>query len=225
MRIADVIESHDGRLTRTDLALDFFEGFEGGIDRIKSEFDQGLCNSDGKRLRCSMVGDWSANPQDGRSIYFGSKAAGKQTNAYEKGHQLFGFEAGSKWLRIEVRFGNKLRLLPVDMLRNPAAYFSGASEWHRKALLMAGSEVNPINVKTKKRLAIETVEAEVSRAIRWANNTAGPSLAMLVQHATESQLFEVTENKRLPGRMQKFSVAEIKEAFGSAFDRVSKAGI
>lgn len=64
-----------------------------------------------------MIGDWSANPQDGRSFYFGSKEAGKQTNAYEKGHQLFGFEAGSKWLRIELRYGNKLRVLPVDMVR------------------------------------------------------------------------------------------------------------
>jgi phage replication initiation protein len=222
-RIAAIVENHHAKLTRIDLALDFFDGLEGGIDRIKEEFDQGLCNSGGKRLRCNMVGDWSANPRDGRSLYFGSKEAGKQTNAYEKGHQLFGFEAGSKWLRIELRFGNKLRVLPVDMLRKPSAYFAGASAWHRMELMKAGSNAQPQAIKTNGRLAIETVQAEVSRVVRWAMQTAAPTLSLLVKLADEATLFEVCEHKGLPGRLQKFSDAELKNAFSSAFQKAEGA--
>jgi phage replication initiation protein len=148
-RIGDVVENHNSKLTRIDLALDFFDGLDGGIDQIKTDYDLGLCNSGGRRLKCNMIGDWSANPQDGRSFYFGSKEAGKQTNAYEKGHQLFGFEAGSKWLRIELRYGNKLRVLPVDMVRRPTAYFAGASEWHKNALIKAGRFPSPKWLKPK----------------------------------------------------------------------------
>jgi len=223
-RIADLIDVHSAKLTRADLALDFFDGFPGGMDAIKSEFDNGCMDVGGRRLKCNMVGDWSANSQDGRSFYFGSKEAGKQTNAYEKGHQLFGFSAGSAWLRIELRYGNKLRVLSSDMLRRPADYFSGASDWHSLALSKADAVAEPCTVKTTGRLALETVQAEVARAIRWAVNTAGPSLSMFVQHATESQLFEVTENRQLPGRMRKFSVAEIKAAFNGAFARGLSVG-
>lgn len=218
-RIAEIVEGHQAKLTRIDLALDFFDGLEGGIDQIKVEFDEGLCNSGGKRLRCNMVGDWSASPKDGRSLYFGSKEAGKQTNAYEKGHQLFGFEAGSRWLRIELRFGNKLRVLPVDMLRKPSAYFAGASEWHRSVLLKTGSQPRPEKIKTKNRLAIETVQAEVSRNMRWALNTAAPTLAVAFQHMSEDDFLELVTNKPLPGRLQKFSPAELGSAFSRAFSR------
>jgi phage replication initiation protein len=218
-RIADIVESHHAKLTRIDLALDFFEGLEGGIDQIKAEYDRGLCDSGGKRLRCNMVGDWSANPQDGRSLYFGSKEAGKQTNTYEKGHQLFGFKAGSQWLRIELRFGNKLRVLPVDMLRKPSAYFAGASEWHRSVLLKTGNKPRPEKIKTKSRLAIETVQAEVSRNIRWALNTAAPTLAVAFQHLSEDDFLELVTNKPLPGRLQKFSTSELGTAFARAFTR------
>ena len=53
---------------------------------------------------------------------------------YEKGHQLFGPESGSNWLRVELRYGNKLRVLSSDILRNPSNYFAGASPWHASML-------------------------------------------------------------------------------------------
>lgn len=222
-RIADIVEAHDAKLTRADLALDFFEGMPGGMEKVKADYEAGLCNSNGKRLKPNMIGDWTANPRDGRSFYMGSKEAGKQTNVYEKGHQLFGFDAGSAWMRIELRYGNKLRVLPADMLRRPADFFAGASDWHRSCLDLADQVVAPEPVKTKAHLAVQTIEAECSRALRWAIQTAGPSLAMLVKHATFEQLFEVTENKALPGRMQKFTETEIASGFRRAMSLFTTA--
>jgi phage replication initiation protein len=212
-RIAAIVDKHDAKLTRADLALDFFDG---GIEleAIKTDYLAGLMDSGGKRLKCNMVGDWANGAE--RSFYIGSKEAGKQTNIYEKGDQLFGRDAHNPWCRIELRYGNKLRVLSSDMLRRPADFFAGASDWHALQLARLSQDVAPEQVPTTQKLAVQTIEAEVHRAIKWANETAGPSLAMFVKYATESQLFEVIENKKLPGRMSKFSVSEISAGFRRA---------
>jgi phage replication initiation protein len=82
---------------------------KGGMERVESDYRNGLMNSQGKRLSCNVVGDWPNSRA--RSFYVGSKEAGKQTNVYEKGNQLFGPKDDSPWVRVELRYGNKLRPL------------------------------------------------------------------------------------------------------------------
>lgn len=217
-RLADMVDGRDGDLTRCDLALDFFDGMQGGIESILADYKAGLCNVGGKRLKSNMVGRWAEGCE--RSLYFGSKEAGKQTNCYEKGHQLFGPESGSQWLRIELRYGNKLRVLSSDMLRRPADFFAGASDWHASTLLKADAIVTPEAVKCNGRLAAETVEAEVTRNVRWTLENAAPSIAIAF-HCLGDEFLEFVTNQKLPGRLQRFSFSEIKQAFGSAFRRVS----
>lgn len=217
-RVANLIDERDGDLTRADLALDFFDGLPGGIESIVADYKAGLCNVGGKKLKSNSVGDW-ANDRE-RSFYFGSKEAGKQTNVYEKGDQLFGPEAGSEWLRAELRYGNKLRVLSSDILRRPADFFAGASDWHAALLLKADVLVEPEPVRCTGRLALETVEAEVTRNLRWAFHTAAPTIAAAF-HYMGDEFLELVTNQKLPGRLQKFSPAEIKRAFTSAFHRVS----
>jgi phage replication initiation protein len=217
-RLADLIEQRDGDLTRCDLALDFFDGLPGGLDSIVEDYKSGACDSGGKRLKSNCVGDWLNGRE--RSLYFGSKEAGKQTNAYEKGHQLFGAESGSEWLRIELRYGNKLRVLGADMLRRPADFFAGASDWHALMLAKADAIVTPQPVATTPRLALETVQAEVSRVVRWAYHTAAPTIAAAFHYMGDEFLDLVTGTK-LPGRLQKFSKAEISKAFASVCHSVS----
>lgn len=209
-RIAAIVEARDADLTRCDLALDFFDGIEGGLDGIVDDYRAGRCDSGGKRLKSNCVGDWLNGV--GRSLYFGSKEAGKQTNCYEKGHQLFGVESGSPWLRIELRYGNKLRVLSADMLRRPSDFFAGASDWHALMLAKADALPCPEPVKTTGRLALETVSAEVRRNVRWLFNVGAPSVAIAFQHMGDEFLELVTTTK-LPGRLRKFSPAELKRAF------------
>lgn len=216
-RVADMVEARDATLTRCDLALDFFDGYPGGLLTIVDDYNNGLANVGGKLLKCNFVGDWSAHSKGARSFYFGSRGAGKETNAYEKGDQLFGVDALSKWLRIELRYGNKLRVLPVEMLRNPAAFFAGASDWHASALALADGMVTPEKVTCKGRLPLETVTAEVVRSLRWLRNTASASVALAFQLAQENEFLEVVTNRKLPGRLQKFTMSEIKQGFLSAF--------
>ena len=221
-RIASIIENRDGDMTRCDLALDFFDGVPGVSDyltQLVDDYKNGLCNSGGKRLKCNMVGDWANG--NSRSFYMGSKEAGKQTNVYEKGDQLFGAEARSPWVRAELRYGNKLRLLTPDMLRRPADFFAGASDWHSSLLLLADQSAVPEPVKTFGRLALETVEAEVTRNLRWLRDVAAPTCAAAIEFCGFEELVSMIKHQKLPGRLQKFSLTEIQRAFAPAFQRVS----
>lgn len=213
-RLATVIDARAGTLTRCDLALDFFDGIEGGIERFLADYEAGAMDVCGKRLKANMVGDWTKHTKGARSLYVGSKEAGKQTNAYEKGDQLFGVESGSRWLRVELRYGNKLRELSSDMLREPASFFAGASEWHAALLREADAvqEVAPAPVRCRGRLPLETVRAEVARVLRWVVRTAGPSAALVLREAPESWLAELMGNPQRPGRLQRFGLGEIRTA-------------
>lgn len=218
-RVADLIESYDAKLTRADLALDFFDGLPGGLDMegIRADYMAGLMDSGGKRLKCNLVGDWCNGAE--RSFYIGSKEAGKQTNIYEKGDQLYGAEANSPWVRIELRYGNKLRFLSVDMLRRPADFFAGASDWHA-SMVRDAEAVTPEPVKTTSTLAIQTVRAEVARNIRWAMNTAAPTIAAAFRYLGD-EFLQLCTNQKLPGRLQRFSPAELQKEFCKALSIVS----
>ncbi len=216
--MARLIDFRRGDITRCDLALDFFDGMAGGLDQVVEDYKADLCDVGGKRLKCNMVGDWINGKE--RSFYMGSKEAGKQTNVYEKGHQLFGPESGSEWLRVELRYGNKLRVLSSDMLRRPADFFAGASDWHQLMLTRADSIATPQTVKTNGRLALETVEAEVTRNLKWAFSVAAPTLAAAFEYLPDYESFkELVTNQKLPGRLQKFKPAELAQAFGKAINR------
>ena len=225
-RLASVIDAHEGKLTRADLAVDFFEGLPGGMEQVKAEYEAGLCHINGRRLKFSVAGDWSSRPEDGRSLYFGSREAGKITNVYEKGHQLFGFAAGSKWMRVELRYGNKLRVLSSDILRRPADFFSGASEWHAATLHKADAIATPEPVPTNPRLQLETVQAEVHRNITWAMATAAPTIAAAFRFLDLDGFLELCnwETKKLPGRLQKFKASELEKAFKKVIGNFSSGG-
>lgn len=226
--VADYIKARDGRITRVDLALDFFDGIPGGLDRVRDDYLNGAMAVLGKNPRCNMVGEWIDGGR-GRSFYFGSKEAGKQTNVYEKGVQLFGREDPSRWERVELRYGNKLRVLPVDVLTRPADFFAGASDWH--AAILAENRDEPMRgipegIPCRPRLAIETVQAELSRCVRWLRNVAAPSLNFVFSHLEESLMLDLIRSGmgRLPGRLAKFKVSELSEGLNVAAARVLTPG-
>lgn len=221
LRLADLIDETRADVTRCDLALDFFDGMSGGMDRVLADYKAGLTDVAGRRLKCNMVGDWANG--SARSFYIGSKEAGKQTNLYEKGDQLFGVDADSPWMRAELRYGNKLRELPSDMLRRPADFFAGASDWHAALLREAAAECHPEPVRTNGRLALETVRAEVVRNLRWAIETAAPTIAAAFQFLGD-EFLELCTNKKLPGRLRKFSRDELRAAFPDVMGRHFNAG-
>lgn len=221
-RLADLIDETKGVLTRADLALDFFDGYLGGIESVRADYRDGLCNVGGRKLKFNLVGDWE-NHHD-RSVYLGSREAGKITNVYEKGDQLYGEKTGSDWLRFELRYGNKLRVLSSDVLRRPDAHFGGASDWHASVLLKAGSICAPEKIARTARLPLETVQAECVKNVRWLATTAASSMALFLKLTDGDTLWELAGNAKLPGRLRKFSMSQIAECFTSAVEKITTAG-
>lgn len=218
-RMANLVEEVGGKITRIDLALDFFDGIDGGLSRVRDDWHSGLMDVSGHRPKPNTVGPWVDGGR-GRSFYFGSKEAGKQTNVYEKGVQLFGELDATRWERVELRYGNKLRDLPVDMLRRADDFFAGASDWHQKMLAEHGKYAEGLGVKVRPKQAIETVKAEVTRAVRWLTNTAGASVALAFEFLGQDEFLEIVTGRKKPGRLSKFSDSEISGACASLHTQV-----
>lgn len=225
-KMADYIDRHEAKITRVDLALDFFDGISGGLDRVKSDYEAGNMDVLGHRPKCSMIGAWVDGGR-GRSFYTGSREAGKQTNIYEKGVQLFGEKDPTRWERIELRYGNKLRVLSSDILIRPADFFAGASPWHAQMLQEHGipEQITPEKLPCKRQLPLQTVKAEVVRVFRWLRDVAGPSISFAFQHLPDLQLVDLTHSHKLPVRLERFTTTDLSQGIAEAFQHITAPGI
>jgi len=216
--VKNIIDFHQGVITRVDLALDIFETDKGFMSRIVSDYEAGLMNVAGQHPTYDMAGKWFMNPNS-RSFYVGSKEAGKQTNIYEKGHQLYGADSGSTWCRIEARIGNKLRVIPSDVLLRPAEFFAGCSDWHAQVLreFTPSLEVQIKTIPLKERLPIETVKAEAYRSAKWLITTAKNSIAQAWDCLGADEFLELVIGTDRPNRLKRFSEKQIKAVYPSAF--------
>lgn len=215
-RLARIIDELDGKITRADLALDFFDGLSGGIERVLEEWKAGLCDNYGHRPVMRDI-NWAKGCS--RSLYLGSKECGKETNIYEKGDQLFGEKVGSKWLRFELRYGNKFRVLDTDLLRRPADFFAGASDWHAAILREAGDIAVPEQIHITPQPALMSVKAECVRNALWTLESAAPSIALAFQYLDDDQFLELVTHKKKPKRLSSFSHADLTEAYSAAFSQ------
>lgn len=227
--IADYIEEHRGVITRIDLAADLFGGIEGGIERIPDDYKAGLMDHLGHRPLGLREGTWDFEDplqNTGRSFYLGTRASGKFTNIYEKGKELFGKEDDSKWIRVELRYGNQKRVLVPNMLRRPADFFAGASEWHASILRELGAQAIPEPVKCEKRVQVQTVAAEVTRNVRWFMNTAGASAVLALKNLPIKLLDSLCDeySAKLPNRLKKFSLVEIEREYQTVFTKLASSG-
>ncbi|PAT43511.1 replication initiation factor domain-containing protein [Vandammella animalimorsus] len=230
-RMQRLIEAENATITRVDLALDDFEASADYLPQCKADYEHGLMNVAGQEPKMNMVGCWRSDGKGhSRSLYIGSKEAGKQTNIYEKGHQLFGPESGSTWTRIELRYGNKLRVISPQVLTNPDSFFSGASDWHAQQLRIAkqaqgvSSATAPESIKVTPRLAIQTVKAEVFRNARWLFNVAAPSVLQAFKNSGD-EFLQLFMHKEKPGRLKRFSDKEISAVYPSAIHQILGLGL
>ncbi|WP_296511237.1 replication initiation factor domain-containing protein [Rhodoferax sp.] len=211
-RIADLIDKHEAKVTRADLALDLFHG---GIDMdaLADDYRAGAFDVRGRRPAPDVAGDWVNGRA--RSFYVGARKSGKVTNIYEKGDQLYGAGEKSDWIRVELRYGDQNRVLPSDIFRRPADFFAGASDWHQLQIVKADSLVTPQKVAVNKALPLQTVKAEIARNLRWAFNAAAPTISAAFKYLSEADFLELCDwrNHKLPGRLRKFSESDLLSAF------------
>lgn len=223
-KMADVIDMHRGKITRADLAVDFFDGLGFDFAQLLEDYRADLFKVRGKNPACNLAGDWANG--SARSMYIGSRQSGKITNIYEKGDALFGVKALSPWVRIELRYGDQLRILPTELLRTPDSFFAGASEWHELMLSAAGSQRFATPVPCHKALEQQTVVAEVTRNLRWLRDSAKATVVAALTFMDYDTLLQFIDpdQKLLPGRLKKFARVELSAAYTKVIDSFNTVG-
>jgi phage replication initiation protein len=142
------LERVSGKITRVDCTADFFDG-EYSLDMAEAQYMNGDFNNGGKEVSARQAGNWLKPDGTGRTLYIGKKENGKELCLYEKGLQLGGnFSTLFKnWVRVELRYGNKDRVIPLDILLFPGQYLSAGYK--------------PLNFISKVQCRIKTVKAKV----------------------------------------------------------------
>jgi phage replication initiation protein len=136
--LRELLEGFNAKITRVDLAVDFLDGAH-TVDDAVEMVDAGQFTSSGRKPSTSVAGDWLEQVH-GRTLYVGKAQNGKMLRVYEKGKQLG--DLGSDWVRFEVQFGNRDRVIPFDALTDCDRFFTGAYP-ALESLLEAAAESIP----------------------------------------------------------------------------------
>lgn len=116
------LESCAGRLTRVDVCADDLAGLF-PVRMAMQWLEQGLFDNRGQKVNRELRDDFDSGK--GKTLYIGSRQSEKYLRVYEKGRQLGDPE--SPWVRYEAEFkASRRKELPLDLLRDPAAYMLGA---------------------------------------------------------------------------------------------------
>jgi phage replication initiation protein len=115
-------DTYSANITRVDLAHDDFGGEIVSVAAALKWLHEGLFDNRGRPPTGRLWDDLGSGR--GKTLYVGSRGAGKLLRVYEKGKQLG--DPLSVWTRAEVEMRNKGRTVPWDVLTNPGKYFAGA---------------------------------------------------------------------------------------------------
>lgn len=199
----------ESRLTRVDIAVDLMNG-EFTVDDAVTWHAEGLFNVGGRNPKTRTDGDWLERIE-GRTLYIGKTCNGKGLRAYEKGKQLG--DLLSKWVRFEVQFGNRDRILPFDMLTSPDAFFASAYPALEQILGAGGERVETIQEQTR---------ITVGRLLSALRRTYGKSIHLLKSGGIDdAELIEEIRIHALPSRIQASAVAQgaIMETVRGSFEQ------
>ncbi len=156
-----------GRITRVDIAHDFFNG-EYDIDDVIDWYKKDLFTTKsgkGARPNATYIDDFGSGK--GKTFYVGSRQSGKVFRAYEKGKQLG--DRFSEWLRFELELRNTDRDIPKDILLFDSKYLSGAY----KALSIVYHEQSYIETQKK------TAQISYQHLLKHCSTAYGRFLAVM----------------------------------------------
>ena len=170
-------------ITRVDTAHDDFEGRILTIDQVLRWYKEELFSTNGRPPTAELIDDLGSGK--GKTVYVGNRANGKLVRFYEKGRKEG--DPTSHWMRAEVEWHNKSRLIPWDIIINPGRYLAGAYP------CLAYLSAEQSRIKTIKKSALITYDSSV----KWVRNSAGKLLNVMLQ--VEGDAESVLEKVRRDG--------------------------
>lgn len=193
----------DARITRADTALDLLEGFT--LDQFDDLYRAGEFNCGGRiPSRRYVEGGHSQDLHaHGRTLYLGKKANGKELCIYEKGKQLG--DPDSEWLRIEIRFGNRDRVIPHEIVLDPTRFFAGGFIALEQLVdsIKEKIKTTPRDIADEERLIV------LKRLTHYCVAAYGKTIYQLAQELEMDYkaLFDLLHVKGVPHRLEKSTVA------------------
>lgn len=208
-RLYDFFAPLAAKVTRIDLTRDFFEG-QYGYQQAVQAYHDGEFSYRGRAPSKMAIGDLI----DGHSTTFqvGKRDSGKVFRGYDKGHQFKLMD--DSWWRAEVELRSNNRIIPLECLIRPAAYFAGAYGFCARIL----EDVEPQSIPTGQKVA----EASVDRTIQWFQRTVAPSLVHLSLAAGFDWLTDIAVDQAyrpLPRSFQGISAESMKAGICKALKR------
>jgi phage replication initiation protein len=200
----DVYRLPDARLTRVDIAADFYHG-EVTFDAVRSAYDAGLFAPAGRAGRPPKMKEvLPGSRSEGRTIYVGSRKSDVFFRGYEKGLKEFqsvlargrvspenehlfdpaqlrmrdrgaaDMHTFADWFRCELEFKSHWRELPEDVLTKRDQYFAGAYPFCQQVLPHA----DPQLMVSRKRSACLDLEKLLGVIREQYGNTLFTSLVV-----------------------------------------------
>jgi phage replication initiation protein len=211
-RVYDFFAPLSAKVTRIDLARDFFAG-QYGYQQAVQAYQDGEFSYRGRAPSKMAIGDLL----DGHSTTFqvGKRESGKIFRGYDKGHQFKLMD--DPWWRAEVELRSSNRIIPLETLIRPAAFFAGAYGFTARIL----EGVEPQTIPTLQRVA----EASVERTVRWFERTVAPSLVHISLAAGFDWLTHIAVDQAyrpLPRSLEGISPASMKAGVLKALKRFSE---
>jgi phage replication initiation protein len=178
------------RITRWDGAVDDFSGVH-SVDYAVACYWRGDFNAGGKAPSCNQNGNWIQPDGSGRTFYVGKRKNGKMLRVYEKGMQLG--HRWHPWVRWEVELHNVDRIIPWEVLLEPARYVVGS---YPKALHWVQEEMSRI------RTIQRQTQISYEHLVEYASRAYGPLLNVMREvegnsDAVLDRLFRVGTPRRL----------------------------
>jgi phage replication initiation protein len=145
----------------------------------------------GNQPKVKQVGNWRTPDGSGRTIYIGQRKNGKCLRVYEKGMQL-GAE-WHPWVRWELSYGSRSRILPWEVLTQPGQYVVGA---YPKALAWITDEASRIRTIQKQlQLGYDALTQHASRAF-------GPFISVMLKvEGSAEKVVEKLQREGVPKRL------------------------
>jgi len=190
---ASVLESLNAKITRLDLAHDDLHGRTLSIERFVRWYHDGEFTANGRPPKVNFVDDFGTGK--GRTLYVGSRTAGKLFRGYEKGKQLG--DPASPWVRAEVEWRAQGRHIPYDALIDTATYIAGAFP------CLAYLSARQSKIKTHKTAAAITYNSMVSNT----RQQSGKALNVMCQvHGGDlDAIFAEVVREGRPKRLEPFN--------------------
>lgn len=145
---------------RVDIALDTV-GQEVGHDTVVNAYRAGMFTTNGRPPKCNRVE--SERPEDGRTVYIGSRTNDKFFRGYEKGKQLadgsglthIGGVPVEDMYRLELELKAKSGALPGDLIDQRDQYFAGAYPYLQHVLRDVEPQIMVIDRKLAPQLDLD----------------------------------------------------------------------